>query len=192
MTRIESRTIALRARLLALLAILSLSFVTGQSVSAQGTTVPISAGLATGIAADLFPVTVKLNQANLFLTDPVALFLDNGRIAMQVRFQAYDHRPAQDIAISEMGRATFSGILGYDSGTRRILLTDPAIEALEFDQDNAVTQRLLSAMNTTWSAQVTNPIRAQIPPHPYLLPFANNIQNLSYNGKNIILTLSYE
>lgn len=192
MTRIDSQTITFRPRLLALLAIFSLSFVTGESVSAQGTSVPISAGLATGIAADLFPVTVKLSQANLFLTNPVALFLDDGRIAMQVRFQAYDHRPAQGIAISEMGQATFSGILGYDSGTRKILLTDPAIEALDFDQENAVTQHLLSEMNTTWSAQVTNPIRAEIPPHPYLLPFANNIQNLSYNGKNIILTLSYQ
>lgn len=192
MTRKYYRTMLPRIRLLALIAICSLALVVGKGVSAQGTSVPISAGLATGIAADLFPVTVKLSEGNLFLTNPVALFLDNGRVAIRVRFQAYDHRPAQGIAISEMGQATFSGILGYDADTQQILLGDPKIEKLEFEQKNAVTQSFLNEMNTSWSAQVTNPMRAEIPPHPYILPFRNTIRNLSYDGKNIILTLSYK
>jgi hypothetical protein len=170
----------------------SLLIITGKAYSSTGTTVPISAELGTGIAGDLFPVSIKLAPGNLFLTSPVVLFLDEGRIGMQVRFQAYDHRPAQGIAISEMGDALFSGRLGYDLGTRQILLHDPSIDKLQFDQKNEVTQRLFSELKATWSAQVTNPIRADLPPHPYLLPFRNNIQDLSYDGKSINLTISYE
>jgi len=154
--------------------------------------VPISAELSTGIAGDLFPVTVKLTEGNLFLTEPVALFLDDGRIGIQVRYQAYDHRPAQGIAISEMGRAAFSGKIGYDLVTRQILLHDPKIDKLEFDRKSEVTQRMLTQLKDAWKTQVTNPIRAELPPHPYLIPFKNNIQDLSYDGKNINLTISYE
>jgi hypothetical protein len=170
----------------------SLLIISAKAYSVAGTTVPISAELATSIAGDLFPVTVKLSKGNLFLTEPVVLFLNKGRIGMQVRFQAYDHRPAQGIAISEMGRAVFSGKIGYDPGTRQILLHEPRIDKLEFDQKNDVTQRFLAQLKEAWSMQVTNPIRAGLPPHPYLLPFKDNIQDLSYDGKNINLTLSYE
>jgi hypothetical protein len=186
------QAIVLRTRSLALWMAFSLSICAGMAYSAAGPSVTISAGLATGIAADLFPVTVKLTAGNLFLTNPVALFLENGRVGLQVRVQAYDHRPAQGIAISETGRATVSGILGYDPGTQQILLDDPKIENLEFDQTNSATQGFLQEINAAWSAQVTNPLRAEIPPHPYMLPFRNNIQNLSYDGNNIIVFLSYE
>lgn len=188
--RLELRT--LRTSLCFALIACSLLIVTGKAYSATGTTMAISAELATGIAGDLFPVSIKLAPGNLFLTNPVALFLDGGRIGMQVRFQAYDHRPAQDIAISEMGGALFSGKLGYDLGTRQILLHDPRIDKLQFDQKNEVTQRLFSELKAAWSAQVANPIRADLPPHPYLLPFRNNIQDISYDGKSINLTISYE
>lgn len=164
----------------------------GVAYAATGTTVPITAELGTSIAADLFPVTVKLTPGNLFLTEPHLLFLDERRVGMQVRFQAYDHRPAQNIAISEMGRAVFSGEIGYDPGSRQILLHDPRIDKLEFDRKNDVTQRLLAQLKAAWSAQVTDPIRAELPPHPYILPFKNNIQNVSFDGKVLNVTLSYE
>ena len=156
------------------------------------TTIPISAELGTSIAADLFPVTIKLSPGNVFLTAPRLLFLERGRIGMQVRFQAYDHRPAQNIAISETGHAAFSGKVGYDPGTRQILLYDPQIDTLEFDRKGDVTRRLSGQMNDAWATQVTNPIRAELPPHPYLIPFRNNIQALSYDGNNINLTITYE
>ena len=165
---------------------------TGKSVSAVATTVAISAELGTSIAGDLFPVTVKLSEGNLFLSEPVVLFLEQGRIGLQVRVQAYDHRPAQGIAISEMGRATVSGRMDYDTVTKQILLHDPRIDKLAFDQKNAATQHFLAEVNSAWAAQVTNPMRAELPPHPYLLPFRNNIQDLSYDGKNINVTVSYE
>ena len=170
----------------------SLLIISANAYAATGATVPISAELSTSIAADLFPVTVKLTEGNLFLTKPVVLFLDKRRIGMQVRFQAYDHRPAQGVAISEMGRAEFSGRVGYDLGTRQILLHDPRINKLEFDQKNEVTQRFLTELKEAWSMQVINPMRAELPPHPYLIPFKNNIQDISYDGKNISLTIVYQ
>jgi hypothetical protein len=156
------------------------------------TTVPISAELGTSIARDIFPVTVKLTRGSLFITEPALLFLEQGRIGMRVRFQAYDHRPAQGVAISEMGHAAFSGSIGFDPGTRQILLHDPRIDKLEFDQKNDATQRFLAQLQEAWSMQVTNPIRTELPPHPYIIPFKNAIQDVSYDGQNIILTISYE
>jgi hypothetical protein len=177
-----------------LVALISCAFSLAAAValSAVATTVPISAALATSIAADLFPVTVKVSKGKLYLTQPVAQFLDNERVGMAVRIQAYDHRPAEGIAISEMGRATISGTLGYDPATQQVLLTDPRIESLVFDRENAATGDFLTAIKSAWSVVVTNPMRAPVPPHPYLLPFRNNIQDLSYDGKNIVLTVSYQ
>lgn len=168
-----------------------LLIIAAKTSAATATTVPISAEVGTSIATDLFPVTVKLTGGNLFITEPVLLFLEQGRIGMQVRFQAYDHRPAQRIAISEMGRAVFSGSIDYDPGTRQILLHNPKIDKLEFDQKNEVTQRFLAQLQEAWSMQVTNPIRTELPPHPYITPFKNAIQDVNYDGQNIILTLTY-
>jgi hypothetical protein len=182
----------LRTDKLVAFTIFFLVMISAGTYAATSTTVPITAQLGTSIAADLFPVTVKLNPGNVYLTEPVLLFLDNERVGMQVRFQAYDHRPAQHIAISEMGKAQFSGTLGFDPATRQILLHDPRIDKLEFDQKNDVTQHQLAQLKAAWSAQVTNPIRADLPPHPYILPFKNNIQDVSFDGTVINVTLSYE
>ena len=187
----DYQAIAVGMRLLAASTAFWLSVLAPTAFSATATSVPVSAALATGIAEDLFPVTVKLTEGNLFLTNPVVLFLEEGRVGIQVRVQAYDHRPALGIAISETGHAAFSGVLGYDSGTQQIQLSDPQIERIKFDQKNEATLSFLNEIKSAWSAQVTNPLRAELPPHPYLLPFRNNIQNLTYDGKNIILTLSY-
>jgi hypothetical protein len=184
--------ITLPANTFFVLLVYSLLIISGTAYSATATIVPISAELSTSIAGDLFPVTVKLSTGNLFLTEPVVLFISKERIGMQARFQAYDHRPAQGIAISEMGHAVISGKIGYDPGKRQILLHDPKIDKLEFDLKNEVTQLFLTQLNQAWSAQVANPIRAELPPHPYLIPFRNNVQDLSYDGKNINLTISYE
>jgi len=175
-----------------LFAAICLLLTTPGTYAVTGATVPISANLATNIARDLFPVTIKLSQGNLFLTEPVMLFLDQTRIGMQLRIQAYDHRPQMGIAISELGRAQVSGTLGYDPVNRQVLLHDPKIDHLSFDHDNEATRRFLAQMQTVWSTQVKNPMRSALPPHPYLAPFRNNIQNLAYDGSSITLTLSYE
>lgn len=160
--------------------------------SQTGVSVPISAETGTSIAGDLFPFTVKLSRSNLFLTNPVLLFLDSERVGLQVRFQAYDYRPEAGIAISESGRAMMSGKIDFDTGPGEILLYDPRVDTLEFDRASALTERLSSEITAAWSAQVTNPIRSPLPPHPYLLPFKRNIRDLSYDGKNITLVIRYQ
>jgi hypothetical protein len=181
----------LRASTLFLLITCSLILIAPKTYAAVSTDIPVSAELGTSIAADLFPITLKLPKGNLFLTNPMLLFLDKGRIGMQVRIQAYDHRPTQSVAISELGHAVFSGKLDYDPGPQQILFYDPKIDKLEFDRKNTVTERLMTELNAAWSAQVTNPIRSELPPHPYLLPFKKNIQGLAYDGKSINLTIFY-
>lgn len=174
------------------IAVCCLLLATGRTYAATGASVLISAEMGTSIASDLFPVTVKLSQGNLFLTKPALKFLDQRRIGMQVKFQAYNHQPELGIAVSETGVALLSGALAYDPVNRQILLQDPRIDNIRFDRSNEDTRRFLTAMQTAWTAQVTNPIRSALPPHPYLLPIRNNIQDISYDGNNIALMLSYE
>jgi hypothetical protein len=175
-----------------MLAVCFALFAAGGTSAVTTTVIPISAELGTSIARDLFPVTIKLAQGNLFLTEPALLFQDPKRIGMHVRFQAYDHRPHVGVAISEMGRAQLSGTLGYDPGSRQVLLFDPRIDEIQFNNSNDATRRFLAEMQAAWSTQVTNPLRSALPAHPYLLPFRNNIQDLSYDGRSVTLTLSYQ
>lgn len=157
-----------------------------------GTSVPISAQLATNMATSLFPVGATLQQGNLFLSEPVIVFLDEQRIAIRARFQAYDHRPEQGIAVSEMGYTQVSGELQYDSKTKEILLHNPDIDELQFDRNNLATQRFREQLEAQWIIKTSSPLRSKIPPHPYLSPFKEHIQNISYNGKNINLDLYYQ
>ena len=155
------------------------------------TTLPISAELGTSIAREQFPVTVALPKARLFLTEPTLLFIDRQRIGIQVRFQAYDHRPEDGVAISETGHAAFSGELDYDAAERKILLHEPRIDRLLFDRRNADARALQQELQAAWSAQITDPMRSELPQHPYLLPFRENIEDLSFDGDNIIISVNY-
>jgi hypothetical protein len=94
------------------------------------TTVPISAELATSIAASQFPLTIKLGAINLYLTEPSIVFVSTKRVAIEARLQAYDSRPDKGIAISETGRAQLSGELDYDPVKREVVLNAPRIDKL--------------------------------------------------------------
>lgn len=170
----------------------SLMFYVGNAFSGIGTTVAVSSELGTSIASKLFPASVDLTEWNLFLTEPELIFIDDQRLGMQVRFQAYDHRPSEGVARSEMGWALFSGILGYDLDSRQILLHEPSLDKLDFDRDTEVTRLVSTHLMAAWSTQVTDPVRSDIPPHPYILPFLGHIQDLSYDGKTINITISYQ
>ena len=183
---------ALRTRTLSTLIGFWLILCITKAYSGQGTTLPISAELGSSIAADLFPITLTLSNGNVFLTEPRLLFRDDQRVSMQASFQAYDHRPEEGIAVSETGHAIISGSLDYDRVSRQILLHDPRIDELTFDQTSDVTQDMHHRMKTAWSAVVTNPIRSEIPAHPYTLLIKDNIRALSYDGKSINLTVLYE
>ena len=166
-------------------------FISKISHAGVGTTVPISAELASSIAENLFPVAAKLRQGNLFLTEPEILFIDQKRIGIRARFQAYDHRPDEGIAVSEMGRTLITGELQFDNGTKEILLKNPKMDEIEFDRSNAATQSLHKALQAQWSLDVANPLRSELPPHPYILPFKDNIEDIFYDGKSISLKLYY-
>ena len=172
---------------------LCLSLLVGPLAQAQlGTTVEVSQELATSVAQSLFPITVKLDRGNLFLTEPTVAYIDGKRIALRSRFQAYDHRPAQDIAMSEMGSAIISGELDYDIASREILLHNPHIDSLEFDRKNSTSELFSTAINSVWTEQVKNPLRSEIPPHPYVITFKDNIRDISYDGQNINLQIAFE
>jgi hypothetical protein len=162
------------------------------ATAAFNTTVPVSEESASSIAVSLFPVAVKLAQTNLFLTNPRVVFMDSERIGIRASLQAYDHRPAEGIAISETGEAMLSGRVSYDRATRQVLLHDARVESLAFDRTNAATRRFSRELQAAWSTQVTNPIRTELPPHPYLAPFRNNIDQIVYDGDHLSLVLVYQ
>ena len=155
------------------------------------TTVPVSAEVGTGIAANLFPVGLKFDALNLFLTGPGLVFIDEQRLGMRARLQAYDHRPAEGIAESEMGWVLFSWKLGFDPDSRQVLLHEPSLDTIEFDRDTDSSRLFHAKLKAAWSARVSDPIRSEIPPHPYVLPFKDNIRDLSYDGQAINIAVAY-
>ncbi|TDG15980.1 hypothetical protein E2F43_07080 [Seongchinamella unica] len=155
------------------------------------TTVPVSERLAGDVAVSNFPVALALEEFRLLLTEPQVLFLGPERIGLRVAFQAYDHRPAQGVAISETGQAMLSGRVAYDAGAGEVLLHDPRLEQLNFDRDNAVTRQFTDLLRAAWSDRVSNPMRSTLPPHPYLQPFKANITDILYDGSHISLVLAY-
>ena len=156
-----------------------------------GTTVPVSAEMATNIARSLFPLSLSVGSGKLFLTNPVVIFLDERRIGLQAHLQAYDHRPEAGIAISEEGQVLVSGEVGYDLKTREVLLYAPRIDKLTFDNESEVTKRQRAEVQGAWESQVTNPIRAQVPPHPFILPFKDGIQDVTYEKRSIFIQVWY-
>jgi hypothetical protein len=156
------------------------------------TTVPVSAETATNIARSLFPVSLAAGTGNLFLTDPHVVFIDDRRLGLQVRFQAYENRPEQGIAISEEGLVLVSGEVGYDLASKQVLLYEARVDELAFDTDSDVTRRLRADIQLAWDAQVTNPIRAELPPHPFILPFKDGIQDVTYEKRSIFIQVFYK
>lgn len=156
------------------------------------TTVPVSADSATNIARSFFPVSLVAGTGNLFLTDPVVVFIDDRRLGLQVRFQAYENSPEKGIAISEEGRALVSGEVGYDLDSKQVLLYDARVDELAFDTESHVTQRLRAEIQSAWEAQVSNPIRADLPPHPLIQPFKDGIQDVTYEKRSIFIQVFYK
>jgi hypothetical protein len=193
LTRLQHRSHPLHSlrSVILLLTTVLLLLITGQAHSELVTRVPISAESGTSIAGSLFPLTITLDHGKLFLTDPTLLFLDDERLGMELRFQAYDHRPQDGIAISETGRTRVSGKLDYDPATRQVLLHAATLDKLEFDRDNEASGKFSSQVRASWSSQVTDPIRSELPAHPYILPIKDNIEDISYDGQNIYISLIY-
>lgn len=155
------------------------------------TSLPVSAELGTSIAQEQFPVTLKLDHAALFMTDPLLSYTDSERVALAVSFQAYDHRPDAGIAISETGKARFSGKLGYEPASAKVLLHQPQVDFLEFDRKNPASSALQRKVLAHWGDYVKDPMRFDLPRHPYLIPFRQNITDLGFDGQHIIISVAY-
>ena len=172
-------------------ALLLLFVLSSPSYSAIPATLSISEIQGTSIARDVFPLTLKLSQGNVYLTEPKLIFMTNSRVGVQVRLQAYDHRPVDGIAISEVGNALFSGILGFDPVTREVLVYQARIDELKFDRSNEFTRRFSGEIDDSWREQIKDPIRTAIPANAYTLPIKDNIQSLSYTGRAIEILVVY-
>ena len=177
---------------LALFTIIASTLLRNSALAAISSMVPISQELATSIAGKLFPAGLDLNTGNLLITEPEVVFVDSERLALKVRIQAYYHRPDQGIAISEMGWAQISGGLDFDPETRQILLHNPSIDTLDFDRQNEASRNFRSDISENWLNQVPNPMRTDIPSHPYIILFRDNIRNVTYDGQNISVEIAYE
>ena len=160
--------------------------------AALGTRVPISAETATAMATSAFPLTIDMERGKLFLTEPKVLFRDATTISLQVRLQAYYHRPSKGIALSEKGYAVVAAQPDYDPETQKILLNDPQLISLHFDRDSPASRDFMTVVRTTWATSVTNPIRTDVPPHAYIEPFKPHIYDMIYDGDSIYLELRYQ
>ena len=155
------------------------------------TTVPVTEESASNIAVSMFPVSLKLDKTNLFLTEPQIVFVDRERIAITTRLQAYDHRPEDGVALSETGSGTLSGRVSYDRASREVILHDPVLEQLQFDRKNPTTDQFARELRDAWSEITEEPIRSELPPHPYIATFREHIDDILYDGKHISLVLVY-
>lgn len=174
-------------------AVVLLALLTAGGASAGfSSSVPVSAELATSMARSMFPQAFKLGQVNLFLSEPAVLFPDASRVMVRMRVQAYDHRPEQGVALSEEGTAVLSGRPGFDPATRQVLLFEPRLNEMQFDHDNAFTRAVRQGVEREWRARVSDPVRTELPPHPYIQPFRSGIRDIRYGQEGLVIQLGYE
>jgi hypothetical protein len=72
-----------------------------------------------------------------------------------------------------------------------VLLYSPRLDQLDFENPGEVTKRLRAEVQAAWDAQVSNPIRAEVPPHPFILPFKDGIQDVTYQKQSIYIQVWY-
>ena len=172
--------------------ICALALYTDLTHAAFDTAFVVSSEMGNRLAADGFPLTLELGPERMFVTQPILIYLDKERLGISVRFQAYDHRPAEKIAISETGDAQFSGELDFDPVTCQILLHEPKLDSLKFDRDTVESRLLSEKIRKIWQQQINNPLEADVPSHRYIAPFKDNIRDISYDGENITLHIFYD
>ena len=195
MTRLAS---ALAAQGFALLLVAQSTF------AAFGTTVPISAELATSIANSLFPQTVPLSKNSLYVSDPIVLYpkLDTGknstipvspRLRLLLNVQSLRRQADNSLKASAPGQAEVSGELGFDAITRQILLINPSIDRLQLGPGDPDVNAFRQELDRQWDEQVTNPMRIDLPPHPYLIPFRQGIKDVRLDDQQgIVVEVLFE
>jgi hypothetical protein len=184
-------------RTLAGLAIaLSPLLLTAPSSAGFGTTVPVSAEAATNIAGSLYPRTIALDNGSLFVSQPVVSYPGEGsgpaRISVRVNVQVLRRQSDQSLVASAPGLAQVSGEIGYDRKAAQILMTNPRIDDLVFDASEPGAEQLRADLLRQWGERITNPMRIEVPGHPYLLPFKQGIRDISLRDESIIVEVLFE
>ena len=183
--------------------VLVLMLATQSAAAAFGTTVPISAELATSIATSLSPQTVPLSENRLYVSNPVVLYANPGtatssnpappRLRLQLNVQSLRRQADNTLKASAPGQAEVSGELGFDAITRQILLINPSIDRLELGPGDPDRQAFRQELDRQWEKQVTNPMRIDLPPHPYLIPFRQGIKDIRLDDQQgIVVEVLFE
>ena len=189
------KTQASRLARLALIASLLLCSV--NTMAGFGTTVPVTADVATSIAGSVFPQTIALDKGSLYVSEPLVIYPDptaNGpkRISLQVNVQVLQRQPDQTLVATLPARAQLSGEVGYDRETAQILLINARVESLEFDPAEKNAEQLRIDLDRNWKERITNPLRVDVPAHPYLLPFKQGIRDISFQEQGIVVDVWFE
>lgn len=190
------RTLLCRLTRLAVIASLLLPAVNASA--GFGTTVPVTADVATSIAGSAFPQTIALDKNSLYVSEPLATYPDAAattgprRISLQVNVQILQRQPDQTLVATLPARAQLSGEVGYDRETTQILLINPQIDSLEFDPAETNAEQIRADLNRNWNERITNPLRVDVPAHPYLLPFKQGIRDISFQEQGIVVDVWFE
>ncbi|MEP0202414.1 MAG: hypothetical protein ABJ084_06485 [Halioglobus sp.] len=173
------------------------------SFAVFGTTVPISAELATNIANSVFPQTVPLRENSLYVSNPVVLYTSpdankasgqaSPRLRLQLNIQSLRRQADNTLKANAPGQAEVSGELGFDPITRQILLINPSIDSLQLGPGDLDGQALREELDRQWAEQVTNPMRIELPAHPYLIPFRQGIKDIRLDEQQgIVVEVLFE
>ena len=183
--------------------VLVIAIATRAALAAFGTTVPISVELATSIAATVFPQTVPLRQNSLYVSNPVVFYANPGtatssnrappRLRLQLNVQSLRRQADNTLKASAPGQAEVSGELGFDATTGQILLINPSIDRLELGSGDPDRRAFREELDKQWNEQVTNPMRIDLPPHPYLIPFRQGIKDIRLDDQQgIVVEVLFE
>jgi hypothetical protein len=113
-------------------------------------------------------------------------------LRLQLNIQSLRRQSDDSLKATAPGQAELSGELGYDPDTLQILLFNPSVDKLDLDPRDPNRQALQQELNQQWAAQVTNPMRVDLPPHPYLIPFRQGIKDIRLEQQGIVVDVLFE
>lgn len=139
---------------------------------------PLPKTLAETLVSGFFPRSIATEQGSLLLKDPSVLFLDDNRLGLRTDLQS----TASNVGIKDEdiveGAALVSCTIAYDQATAQLLLQAPRLDSLVLYTDDKTAARLRESLQRSWNKQSTDPLRVDLPKHPYLAPFKDGIQDI--------------